>query len=84
MSLHVLFILVFGLFVSFKLNWVPCLLFGGHVNFGTSMFMNHHVGYLSICLIYDRCALLVVGDFVLSPPISFKKLFLMGTFMHTH
>ena len=51
-SLHVLFLLVFVCFlVSIELNWVSCILFGRHVKFLTSMFVNHHLGYLGICLI---------------------------------
>ena len=51
-SLHVFFILVFACFrVSIELNWVSCMLFGRHKKFLTSMFVNHHLGYLGICLI---------------------------------
>ena len=49
-SLHVLFLLVFVCFcVSFELNWV--LLFRGHLKFLNFKFVNHHLGYLGICLI---------------------------------
>ena len=41
----------FMCFVSYELDLVPCLIFGGHLKILNFKFVNHQVGYLGICLI---------------------------------
>ena len=69
--------------VSYELDLVSCLLFRGHLKILNFIICEPSFRILGYFLYFRLLCMISCGWISLAAPISFKKLFLMRTCMHT-